>query len=64
MPRTNWESLARFEIPIPPLELAKQYAEFFVPIAKQIRVNILESQTLTELRDWLLPMLMNGQVKV
>ena len=24
----------------------------------------LESQKLTELRDWLLPMLMNGQVKV
>ncbi len=24
----------------------------------------LESQTLTELRDWLLPMLMNGQVTV
>lgn len=24
----------------------------------------LENQTLTELRDWLLPMLMNGQVKV
>jgi type I restriction enzyme S subunit len=26
--------------------------------------NINENQKLTELRDWLLPMLMNGQVKV
>jgi type I restriction enzyme S subunit len=64
MPRTNWESLAKFEISMPPVELAKQFTDFFVPIAKQIRTNILESQTLTELRDWLLPMLMNGQVKV
>jgi len=64
MPRTNWESLAKFEISIPPIETAKEFSEFFVPIAKQIRTNILESQTLTELRDWLLPMLMNGQVVV
>jgi type I restriction enzyme S subunit len=64
MPRTNWESLAKFEISMPPVELAKQFTDFFIPIAKQIRTNILESQTLTELRDWLLPMLMNGQVKV
>ena len=26
--------------------------------------NEIENQKLTELRDWLLPMLMNGQVKV
>ena len=26
--------------------------------------NIIENQKLAELRDWLLPMLMNGQVKV
>ena len=26
--------------------------------------NLKENQKLTELRDWLLPMLMNGQVKV
>ena len=64
MPRTNWESLAKFEISIPPVETAKEFSEFFVPTAKQIRTNILESQTLTELRDWLLPMLMNGQVKI
>jgi len=64
MPRTNWESLAKFEISMPPVETAKEFSEFFVPIAKQIRTNILESQTLTELRDWLLPMLMNGQITV
>jgi type I restriction enzyme S subunit len=28
------------------------------------QTGLLENQTLTELRDWLLPMLMNGQVKI
>jgi len=30
----------------------------------QIQKNLLQNQKLSELRDWLLPMLMNGQVKV
>lgn len=64
MPRTNWFDLSRFEIPMPPVETAKKYSEFFLPVSQQIRTNIFESQTLTELRDWLLPMLMNGQVQV
>lgn len=33
-------------------------------ITEKIERNILENQTLTSLRDWLLPMLMNGQVTV
>ena len=30
----------------------------------KILVNQIENQKLSELRDWLLPMLMNGQVRV
>lgn len=33
-------------------------------ITKKIEKNIEENQKLAELRDWLLPMLMNGQVKL
>ena len=29
-----------------------------------IKLNNIQNQELTQLRDWLLPMLMNGQVKV
>jgi len=29
-----------------------------------MNVNAIENQKLSELRDWLLPMLMNGQVSV
>ena len=34
------------------------------PILKKLELIQKENQKLTELRDWLLPMLMNGQVKV
>lgn len=34
------------------------------PIQSKKQKNLLENQKLTELRDWLLPMLMNGQVTV
>ena len=33
-------------------------------ITRKIEKNLAENQKLAELRDWLLPMLMNGQVKV
>jgi type I restriction enzyme S subunit len=38
--------------------------EFINPIFRKMNGIIQENQKLTELRDWLLPMLMNGQVKV
>ena len=34
------------------------------PLFKQKIINEIENQQLSNLRDWLLPMLMNGQVKV
>jgi len=36
----------------------------FHDVYKKVSLNQKESQRLTELRDWLLPMLMNGQVSV
>ena len=40
------------------------FNELIQPIFSKINLIQLEKQKLTELRDWLLPMLMNGQVKV
>ncbi|MGF1555037.1 MAG: restriction endonuclease subunit S, partial [Paucihalobacter sp.] len=34
------------------------------PLHQKIIVNSKQNQTLASLRDWLLPMLMNGQVRV
>jgi len=49
---------------IPPDKLIEEYGKISVPMNDKIGNNLIENQKLTELRDWLLPMLMNGQVKV
>ncbi|MBE7628406.1 restriction endonuclease subunit S [Tenacibaculum piscium] len=40
------------------------FSKILNPIINKILKNQLENQKLSELRDWLLPMLMNGQVRV
>jgi type I restriction enzyme S subunit len=48
----------------PPSNLANKFYDFAKPIHGQIQKNLMQNQHLTALRDWLLPMLMNGQVRV
>ncbi|MFZ2725890.1 MAG: restriction endonuclease subunit S [Methylococcaceae bacterium] len=47
-----------------PISIIKQFEEKTESIFQQINNKKLENQTLAQLRDWLLPMLMNGQVTV
>lgn len=49
---------------IPPKELMELFYEKAKPIHAKIQKNLKQNQKLSELRDWLLPMLMNGQVTV
>ena len=42
----------------------RSLVEYLDKIYYQIDVLYKQNQELTQLRDWLLPMLMNGQVKV
>ena len=58
------EHLQQSRIAIPPKELTKELEKIIAPIFSNKINNEIENQKLTELRDWLLPMLMNGQVKV
>ncbi|MDI1363150.1 restriction endonuclease subunit S [Methylotenera sp.] len=51
-------------IPNESTNILKKYNEKVAPLYELIMKNSFESKTLTELRDWLLPMLMNGQVKI
>jgi type I restriction enzyme S subunit len=60
----NLDGTKRYNIELPPKELLKKYDSLFQPIANRIYKTAIENKKLTELRDWLLPMLMNGQVKV
>ena len=55
----NW-----FNTILPPVGLLNQFEKFCKPILKKKAVILKENKQLIELRDWLLPMLMNGQVTV
>jgi type I restriction enzyme S subunit len=49
---------------LPGKEVVNDFSELVLPILKKMDLIQKENQKLSELRDWLLPMLMNGQVKV
>lgn len=58
------DHLKQSRIVVPPIEIIRQLDRQLKPIQeKQILIN-QQNQHLTALRDWLLPMLMNGQVRV
>ncbi|MBE7645416.1 restriction endonuclease subunit S [Tenacibaculum finnmarkense genomovar ulcerans] len=48
----------------PNSDIMEQFYTKAKPIHAQIQKNLKQNQKLSELRDWLLPMLMNGQVRV
>ena len=49
---------------VPDKEVSSKFETQANVIYEKIKNNIFENQDLTQLHDWLLPMLMNGQVKV
>ena len=60
----NGSLVKGFKLIIPPNELINSFNVKVNPVYEKIGNNLKENQKLSELRDWLLPMLMNGQVKV
>jgi len=64
MPRANWNVLKNYKIAVPSKEILDTYQLQFSNIIKKIEFSVFENQELISLRDWLLPMLMNGQVTV
>ena len=63
-PHINKGTVDETTLVVPVAETLKAYTAIAAPIFKQIQILQLQSQELTALRDWLLPMLMNGQVAV
>lgn len=49
---------------VPPKVLQVKFENFVNNIDCKIQSNLKQNQELCQLRDWLLPMLMNGQVKI
>jgi type I restriction enzyme S subunit len=57
-------TLKTIPICVPDKKVVDKYSIILKPIFERQNILEIENQKLTELRDWLLPMLMNGQVKV
>ena len=49
---------------VPEMSATNKFYDFMEQLESKKQKNLKENQKLTELRDWLLPMLMNGQVTV
>jgi type I restriction enzyme S subunit len=62
--KINQENLKNVQILMPPQKLLLNLSKILEPIYRQKRINCEQIHKLTELRDWLLPLLMNGQVRV
>jgi type I restriction enzyme S subunit len=60
----NGSLVKGFKIVIPPVDLVEKFNNEVLSIYEMIGNNHKQNQRLSELRDWLLPMLMNGQVTV
>lgn len=63
-PHVYPEDIKQLYYPIPSGSLIDKYKTIILPMNEKIYINEQENQKLTQLRDWLLPMLMNGQVRV
>jgi len=54
----------KYKVCMPPEKIAQNFYECIYPLEKEKQKMLKENEKLSSLRDWLLPMLMNGQVKV
>jgi len=60
----NVKGIKKIQLLRPNKYIEDQFEKIVFPIRRKREQNNTENQKLSELRDWLLPMLMNGQVKV
>ena len=58
------DTLARYTILLPDTTIAKRFEQMVAPISQTSKKCEQENRELIALRDWLLPMLMNGQIKI
>jgi type I restriction enzyme S subunit len=63
-PAVSADRFLETELSMPPKKMLAEFEEIVNPILSKIAKNEMENHALTEIRDWLLPMLMNGQVTV
>ena len=63
-PQITISSLANYNIPIPNIEDIETFNSFAVPFVEMVRKNEIEIKQLSNLRDFLLPRLMSGEIDI
>ena len=61
-PFVSYDLLDNMNIPLPENEIIKKYEKLFKPLFKIINNNLNQNKNLEQLRDTLLPKLMNGEI--
>lgn len=64
MPRTSWGQMKSYGLAIADEPVRKAFSAIVEPMHDKIIASIAESRTLAETRDYLLPRLMSGEVRV
>jgi len=62
--RVPADSLADFDVIVPSDDILVRFSELIKPMVQRLKVNAKEIQTLSKLRDLLLPKLMKGEIRV
>tara|TARA_R110002074_G_scaffold50390_2_gene128188 strand:+ start:213 stop:1481 length:1269 start_codon:yes stop_codon:yes gene_type:complete len=63
-PHVYPNDISILKIALPNNDLFNDYGKQILPSNEIVANNLIQNQKLSELRDWLLPMLMNGQVTI
>jgi type I restriction enzyme S subunit len=64
IPSTSRDAFYKLLVTEPPLSIQHQFVEILTPIWNRQRANDSESETLSALRDALLPKLLSGEIRV
>ncbi|MDD2941782.1 MAG: restriction endonuclease subunit S [bacterium] len=64
VPGLNREAALRIPRAFPPTSLIQNFERRIAPLFNKMHISSQENQQLSQLREWLLPLLMNGQVSV
>jgi type I restriction enzyme S subunit len=62
--RIDLDHLKKFDMPIPPKDILENFNNILEDIVPKVCVNAIQIKTLENLRDTLLPKLMNGEVRI
>ena len=62
--RTNSDDALKFMFKLPTKATIAEFSSIVAPMYNQIRTNAIENNSLRQLRDYLLPLLMSGQISI